>query len=78
MERKDARTDGIPDAVVVTLHSNAGKCAPTSKHCTQFPEFAGLLYSNPRQKPMQVKRIRASYHQKNPTGMPLARPILVA
>jgi hypothetical protein len=43
VERKDARTDGIPDAVVVSLHSNAGKCALGSKHCTQFPEFAGLF-----------------------------------
>jgi hypothetical protein len=43
VERKDARTDGIPDAVVVSLHSNAGKCALGSRYCTQFPEFAELF-----------------------------------
>jgi hypothetical protein len=28
---------------VVTLHSNAGKCALGYKYCTQFPEFAELF-----------------------------------
>jgi hypothetical protein len=28
---------------VVTLHSNAGKCAFGSKYCTQFPELAELF-----------------------------------
>ena len=30
-------------SLVVTLHSNAGKCALGSRYCTQFPEFAELF-----------------------------------
>jgi hypothetical protein len=46
----------------VTLHSNAGKCAFGSRYCTQIPEFAEPLYSNPGQKAMNAKRIVSSLY----------------
>jgi hypothetical protein len=40
----------ISAGAVVTLHSNAGKCALGSRYCTQFPEFAELFVLKSRRE----------------------------
>jgi hypothetical protein len=45
-----SETAGGGDAVDVTLHSNAGKCALGSRYCTQFPEFAELFVLKSRRE----------------------------